>query len=350
MVATGGAAMYAILRVSRVKGGGGGLQAHMDRSAKRHSNEDIDHSRTHLNFDVIPPPNTSWLEAANHKIEQGYTGTRKIRSDAVRICEGLATASHGWMVSKSPEEQRRFFDDVVDFLAQEYGRENLLFATVHMDEKTPHMHFAFVPLTKDGRLSAYEVLGNRKDLSALQDRYHGFLVSRGWSDLERGERGSSARHRTVAEYKKEQALLAADIAQAKAESIKQDLDNLASQMEAVDMADAEIDAIPVRPVRFNRELVTVPRDAWEKVTLLARGTNALKLELQDLHRRFDVLHRELAGWKARAKELFQEVTELKPLKALAQWVQEMSLMPQFRADMRAKEQREREMWDGGRER
>lgn len=41
-------------------------------------------------------------------------------------------------------------------MEEEYGKENLLYATVHMDEITPHMHYGVVPITKDGRLSAKE--------------------------------------------------------------------------------------------------------------------------------------------------------------------------------------------------
>lgn len=45
---------------------------------------------------------------------------------------------------------------------KEYGAENILYVTVHMDEKTPHMHFGVVPITEDGRLSVKEILGNKK--------------------------------------------------------------------------------------------------------------------------------------------------------------------------------------------
>ena len=58
-----------------------------------------------------------------------------------------------------------------------------------MDEKTPHMHVSFTPITKDGRLSAKEILGNRKTLTAWQDRYWKHMVSK-YPELERGESAS----------------------------------------------------------------------------------------------------------------------------------------------------------------
>ena len=44
-------------------------------------------------------------------------------------------------------------------------------AVVHMDEKTPHMHLCFVPLTEDGRLCAKEIIGNKKKLTWWQDEF-----------------------------------------------------------------------------------------------------------------------------------------------------------------------------------
>ena len=60
---------------------------------------------------------------------------------------------------------------------------------VHLDEKTPHMHLSFVPLTKDGRLSAKDIVGNRARLQKWQDDYWKHMVQV-WPDLERGESAS----------------------------------------------------------------------------------------------------------------------------------------------------------------
>ena len=55
-----------------------------------------------------------------------------------------------------------------------------------MDEKTPHMHLSFVPLTEDGRLCAKEIVGNKKKLTQWQDRFWEHMVKK-YPDLERGE-------------------------------------------------------------------------------------------------------------------------------------------------------------------
>jgi hypothetical protein len=58
-----------------------------------------------------------------------------------------------------------------------------------MDEKTPHMHLSFVPLTADGRLSAKEILGNRKKLTQWQDEFWTFMAKK-YPDFVRGESAS----------------------------------------------------------------------------------------------------------------------------------------------------------------
>ena len=71
-----------------------------------------------------------------------------------------------------------------------------------MDEKTPHMHYGVVPITDDGRLSAKEVVGNKKALTEFQDRFNEYVKQRGY-DLERGQsrQVTNAKHEQMSQYK-----------------------------------------------------------------------------------------------------------------------------------------------------
>lgn len=69
----------------------------------------------------------------------------------------LITASPEFFKGKSPKETAAFFQRAADFLIQRVGRDNIVSAVVYMEEKTPHMHLTFVPLTEDNRLSAKEI-------------------------------------------------------------------------------------------------------------------------------------------------------------------------------------------------
>ena len=58
----------------------------------------------------------------------------------------------------------------MEFAKEQFGEKNIFSAVVHKDETTPHMHVNFVPL-KIGKLTAKEVIGNRKDLELMQDKF-----------------------------------------------------------------------------------------------------------------------------------------------------------------------------------
>ena len=81
---------------------------------------------------------------------------------------------------------REYFEHALEFLKQKQRAETFASAVVHLDEKTPHMHVTFVPLTEDNRLSAKEIIGNKAKLSQWQSAYWEHMVSK-YPDLERGE-------------------------------------------------------------------------------------------------------------------------------------------------------------------
>ncbi|EZT73665.1 hypothetical protein V103_02735, partial [Staphylococcus aureus 22(2K81-5)] len=165
-------------------------------------NEDIDHSKTYLNYDLVNANKQNFNNLIDEKIEQNYTGKRKIRTDAIKHVDGLITSDNEFFKDKSQDEIRAFFEHSKEFIENEYGKDNLLYATVHMDEKTPHMHFGIVPITQDGRLSAKEVIGNKKALTEFQDRFNEYVNQRGY-DLERGQsrQVTNAKHDQVSRYK-----------------------------------------------------------------------------------------------------------------------------------------------------
>ncbi len=181
-------AQYAILRFAKYKGPEiGRIEAHNERTKEKYaSNPDIDLSRSKYNFHIIEP--TDKYRKMSEALIKRYN-CPKVRSDSVRIVETLITASPEFFEGKNEKEIRAFFQHAVNFLKEELGEDRLISTVVHMDEKTPHMHVSFVPITKDGRLSAKDIIGNRRSLTAWQDRYWQHMVSK-YPELERGESAS----------------------------------------------------------------------------------------------------------------------------------------------------------------
>lgn len=175
---------YAILRFEKHKGNPARpLEAHHERQKEKYaSNPDIDMSKSKFNFHIVKPEGR-YYHFIQSRIEQAGCRTRK---DSTRFVDTLITASPEFFKGKTREQTETFFQRAADFLIQRVGRENVVSAVVHMDERTPHMHLTFVPLTKDNRLCAKEILGNRASLSRWQDDFHACMV-KGFPDLERGE-------------------------------------------------------------------------------------------------------------------------------------------------------------------
>lgn len=182
-----GKAQYAILRFAKYKGPEiGRIEAHDERTKENYaSNPDVDTSRSRLNFHLVTPQRSYRAEAERQIAEAGC----RTRKDSVRVVETLITASPEFFQGKNPKEVKAFFSLALDFIKCKQSPETIISAVVHMDEKTPHMHLSFVPITEDGRLSAKDILGNRKNLTKWQDDFWKFMVKK-YSDLERGESAS----------------------------------------------------------------------------------------------------------------------------------------------------------------
>ena len=171
-------AQYAILRFAKYKGPEiGHIEAHNERTKEKYaSNPDVDMSRSHLNFHLVTPQRKYRAESEKQIAEAGC----RTRSDSVRAVEALVTASPEFFKGKKKSEVKAYFQEALGFIREHQDPKTIISAVVHMDEKTPHMHLCFVPLTEDGRLSAKEIVGNKKKLTQWQDRFweHGQKIPR----------------------------------------------------------------------------------------------------------------------------------------------------------------------------
>ena len=195
---------YAILRFAKHKGGASkALSAHHERTKEIYaSTPDIDAERTKQNFHLVTP-RWSYEQEIRHRIR---TAGCRVRKDSVKFVDTLVTVSPEF-AEVHESEMPEYFNRAFEFLKERIGEANIISAVVHMDEKTPHLHLCFVPLTKDGRLSAKEILGNKKSMIRWQDDFYACMAER-WPELERGAPAveTKRRHLTPQWYKKVTAM------------------------------------------------------------------------------------------------------------------------------------------------
>ena len=216
----------------------GGIQSHNQREHESRKNKDIDYGKSDQNFDLINYGSINYQTEVKQRISE-LNLKKAVRKDAVTYCsfivssdsiffKRLADAEHyrrSCMESESiaiglmeptpieymPESYqedcyqegcRLFFEDATTFFCNRYGIENVINATVHMDEATPHMHLGIVPVTKDGRLSAKDIF-TKNELTNLQTAF-AQEVGRKYG-LERGIEGSTATHLSEERFKLKKA-------------------------------------------------------------------------------------------------------------------------------------------------
>ena len=144
-----------------------GIQSHNRRERESHSNPDIDYSRSVGNYDLHESASDNYAQAIQNRIDD-LLMVKAVRKDAVHLCGLIVSSDTSFFTRIGKDETRRFFEEAAAYLTDFVGRENVVSAMVHMDEKTPHMHFLHVPVTPDGRLCAKDIY-TKTALRTLQD-------------------------------------------------------------------------------------------------------------------------------------------------------------------------------------
>ena len=186
-----------ILRFSKQKGNPATkIEAHHERTKEEYkSNPDIDTSKSHNNIHLITPQMRYKAEVDKRIKESGC----RVRKDSTRFVDTLITASPEFFWDMTHEKMIEYFQRAVDFMSNRIRPDMVFSAVVHLDEKTPHLHLCFVPLTVDNRLTAKEILGNRAKLSKWQDEFHEFMV-KFYPDIERGTSATLTQRKHIPTY------------------------------------------------------------------------------------------------------------------------------------------------------
>lgn len=169
--------MFCIMRTEKRKRTDiGGIQKENTRTATEYNNKvspgmDI--------FNVTLKESNNWLQDIDNEIKAAGA---KTRANSVLALDTLYTASPDFFQGKTNQQNDDFFKDCLQFHQEHFG--HIISAVIHYDETTPHLHVISVPLTKDGRLSARDVIGNKAKMSKTQDQFFE-QVGRGYG-LERG--------------------------------------------------------------------------------------------------------------------------------------------------------------------
>ena len=254
---------YMVARMQKMKAVNlGGAYRHNERIFENHSNKDIDTSRSHLNYELtVRDRELSYKSQIEDYINENKVSERAIRKDAVLCDEWIITSDKTFFEKLDQEKTRDFFETAKNYFAENYGEENIAYASVHLDESTPHMHMGVVPF-ENGKLSS-KAMFDREELKKIQDELPKYMNEHGF-DLQRGELNSEAKHKTVAEFKKDLATT----------ELQQELDRL---NEVLKEKYEELDKIELRASESLSELDKYKND----INALEDTKRALETEIGD---------------------------------------------------------------------
>ena len=331
-----------------------GIQSHNRRERESHSNPDIDYSRSVGNYDLHESASDNYAQAIQNRIDD-LLMVKAVRKDAVHMCGLIVSSDKEFFDKLNANETRRFFEEAAAYLTDFVGRENVISAMVHMDEKTPHMHFLHVPVTPDGRLSANSIY-TRASLKKLQTELPSYLQSRGF-EIQRGveqKPGSAKKHLDTREFKQQQEALnnlileSEELAQSsrqildaleqREEELKKSIEMYEQQAEEAEKILREDSSLPKASL-FNSQsvlkkaslIIAELKKAVAVKHVVQEQKENLQREVEGLRKKQTQLEAEYMAYRKQSHEEKEELeTLLKKMKRLMAGYQDFLRQPEIR--------------------
>lgn len=298
---------FVVLHIQKPKGNDARTSAHIERTVNP---ANADQTRTYLNEKLIDYPAgvENRTQAIQYRIEHANI-KRKVSHNQVRALQVMLSGTHEDMQRiQAAGKLDEWCKDNVEWLQDTFGKENVVSAILHLDEKTPHIHATVVPIVqgerrkakvednngkkkyrkkaKDAvRLCADDVM-TRDNLERFQDTYAEKMQKYG---LERGIKGSDARHISTPQYYRE--LFAQN------EDLKENIVVLKEEQQEV--------------YDKTRDLYDRKDEAREKFLNMHEYTQQKKEEISNLETRIEQLKQDYEPYKA--QEELNQIHELFPM-------------------------------------
>ena len=357
------------------------VQEHNEREKDRYSNVDIVPERTALNVH-FKSPTDDYVKMFEQMEQDGVISTRGLKPDAVKYGELIFDVNSAYFYNHGGYEfAKQFYADAYKAAVEIVGGEQyILSAVMHADERNRamsealgedvyhyHLHVVYIPVVKKqilwskrckdealrgtvkevitqvSRSKKWEskpVLGEngnpmlnakgkkilKSSYSVLQDDFFNFMRTAGYTDVERGERGSTEEHLTVTQFKvqAEQQRLEAvtgQVAQAEQslENAKAATEKQKRKLEALqkETKTAKTLALTVQDIEamgkkatFGNNITLTP-DECRTLKDYAVSSFAEKAEKIKYKQKFEQAEKSAKTWKQRYDALHEQYQELK---------------------------------------
>ena len=286
---------YAVARVVQyTQAGVGKAERHIERKNQNYENMNVDLSQSPRNVHFKSCEDSTYSQHLDRLVEEGAVSLRGLKQDAKVFDEMIFDVNTAYFEEHGGYDYAiRFYWEVYRFAQKEYGPENIVSAVMHADELNTavseqlgypvyhyHLHVVALPVVEkkvrySKRCKDPELVGKVKEVvhqishskkwasqkatgedgktylvksySLLQDRFFEHMRDAGFEDFERGERGSTAQHLSVTEYKVMKETERLENLQVTAKVMEDGIDLLTQQTEEAqqkaDKAQARVDKL-----------------------------------------------------------------------------------------------------------
>ena len=354
----------------------GNTQQHNEREKDSYRNPDIIPQRAAWNVH-FKKPTASYTDLFARMEASGTISTRGLKSDATHYCELIFDVNSAYFDNHGGYEfAKQFYEDAYKAAVQIVGGEQyILSAVMHADEINRamtealgrevyhyHLHVVYVPVVekqilwskrcKDKALvgtvketvmqvsrskkwaskplldeSGKPVLQKngkpvlKKSYSVLQDNFFNFMRAAGYTDIERGERGSTEEHLTVTQFKvqREQERLGSLSAQ-----IDQKEQHLTQTRKALSKKEKELAIVQKKTVITKDALIhaqdveslgkrtllgnySLTEDELSSLKKQAAHGYVVDVENRQLKQQLAAAKRDCAEWQTRYRDLRNDV-------------------------------------------
>ena len=351
-------------------------QGHNEREKESYSNQDIVPERTPMNVH-FKTPTAGYTEMFEQMVADGTISTRGLKADADMFGELVFDVNSAYFYNHGGYDfAKQFYEDAYKAAVKIVGGEQyILSAVMHADERNRamsdalgqdvyhyHLHVVYVPVVekeikwtkrcKDPSLvgtvkerimqvsmskkwESQPVLGEdgeplktktgkavlKQSYSVLQDDFFEYMRAAGYTDVERGERGSSEEHLTVTQFKvlKEQERLSelqetkteiqseiAELQEAHAKETEK-LDKTKERIQKQKLDLKRIDEIEAKPTLIGNK-VTVDKDDFDMVITSAKKHITQEKKESALQEALDAAHKLIAELKNTIADLTKKLS------------------------------------------
>ena len=357
------------------------VQEHNEREKDNYSNQDIDTTQTYRNIH-FKAPTDSYAAMFDQMIADRLISTRGLKADAVKYGELIFDVNSAYFHNHGGYEYaKQFYTDAYKAAVEIVGGEQyILSAVMHADERNRamsealgqdvyhyHLHVVYVPVVekqilwskwcKDKSLVgtvketimqvsrskkweskvALDEQGNplltstgkkvlRTSYSVLQDDFFNYMKAAGYTDVERGERGSTEEHLTVTQFKVQaeqqrleavtgqvaQAEQSLEDAKAATEKQKKKLEALQKETKAakaIALTVQDIEAMGKKATFGNN--ITLTPDECDTLKRYATNGILFHAENERLKGKLESAQKSASIWKQRCEEANKKYQELK---------------------------------------